>query len=75
MGFYTGTEEFQNKYVFVANSQAQRLLDYKTNQFTAIEININDEVNPDDFAKTLQLELGSEYKIQTKAQLNELFIV
>lgn len=73
MGFYTGTEEFQNKYVFVANSQAQRLLDYKTNQFTAIEININDEVNPDDFAKTLQLELGSEYKVQTKAQLNELF--
>lgn len=73
MGFYTGTEEFQNKYVFVANSQAQRLLDYKINQFTAIEININDEVNPDDFAKTLQLELGSEYKVQTKAQLNELF--
>lgn len=73
MGFYTGTEEFQNKYVFVANSQAQRLLDYKINQFTAIEININDEVNPDDFAKNLQLELGSEYKVQTKAQLNELF--
>lgn len=73
MGFYTGTEEFQNKYVFVANSQAQRLLDYKINQFTAIEININDEVNPDDFAKTLKLELGSEYKVQTKAQLNELF--
>lgn len=73
MGLYTGTEEFQNKYVFVANSQAQRLLDYETNQFTAVEINIDDEVDPDNFAESLQVQLGSEYKVQTKAQLNELF--
>lgn len=73
VGVYGGTEEFQNKYVFVSNQQAQRLLDYENNQFTAIEIKLQPEVNPDDFVEELQNELGSNFKVQTKAQLNELF--
>lgn len=73
MGLYTGTEEFQNKYVYVVNSQAQQLLDYTPDQFSGIEIKIRDDVDPDEFAESLQLKLGSEFKVQTKAQLNELF--
>lgn len=73
VGVYNGTEEFQNKYVFVSNVQAQRLLDYEKDQFTAIEIKLKPDVDPDDFANELQKELGTEFKVQTKAQLNELF--
>ena len=73
IGIYSGTEEFQNKYVFVSKEQAQQLLAYEKNQFTAIEIRLNPEVNSDDFAENLQKKLGEKYKVQTKAQLNELF--
>jgi len=73
VGLYGGTEEFENKYVFVSTIQAQHLLDYEENQFTGIEIKLKPEVDSDDFAEELQEELGSEFKVQTKAQLNELF--
>ena len=73
LGIYTGTEEFQNRYVFVPNEQAQQLLDYEKNQYTAIEIRLKEDVNPDRFAQNLQETLGANYKVQTKAQLNELF--
>jgi lipoprotein-releasing system permease protein len=73
IGLYTGTEDFQNKYVFVSNEQAQYLLDYEADQFSALEIKINPEINPDAFAENLKQQLGPDFKVQTKAQLNELF--
>lgn len=73
VGLYGGTEEFENKYVFVSTLQAQHLLDYEENQFTGIEIKLNSEVDSDDFAEALQKQLGSKFKVKTKAQLNELF--
>ncbi|MFD2567254.1 ABC transporter permease [Pseudotenacibaculum haliotis] len=73
VGVYVGTEEFENKYVFVSNLQAQHLLNYAENQFTAIEIKLQPDVNPDAFANALQKQVGSQFKVQTKAQLNELF--
>ena len=73
IGTYYGTEEFENKYVFVSNSQAQQLLNYTDNQFTGIEIKLKPDVDADDFSEVLQKQLGTTYKVQTKAQLNELF--
>lgn len=73
VGTYSGTEEFQNKYVFVSNKQAQRLLDFEQNQYTALEIKIKPDIDPEDLAEELQKELGPSFKVQTKAQLNELF--
>ena len=57
----------------MSKEQAQQLLAYEENQFTAIEIRLKPEVNSDDFAENLQKKLGEKYKVQTKAQLNELF--
>lgn len=73
IAMYSGTEEFENKYVFVTNSQAQKLLNYKEDQFSAIEIQLKEDVDSDAFATTFQNILGPEFKVQTKAQLNELF--
>lgn len=36
IGAYFGTEDFENNYVFVSNIQAQQLLNYDQNQFTAL---------------------------------------
>lgn len=73
VGVYAGTEEFENKYVFITLKSAQQLLNYKLNQISAVEININDAVNPADFAEQLQQKLGKKYKVQTRLELNELF--
>ena len=73
VGTYFGTEEFENTYVFVSNFQAQQLVNYKENQFTGIEIKLSPDSNAANFAASIQEKLGSQYKVKTKAQLNELF--
>ena len=73
VGLYSGTEEFENKYVFVSVAQAQHLLNYKEDQYTGIEIKLKPDVDADAFSENLQSVLGADYKVQTKAQLNELF--
>ncbi|MBS9774985.1 MAG: ABC transporter permease [Tenacibaculum sp.] len=73
VGVYEGTEEFQNKYVFTNISLAQELLSYKENQISAIEIKlINNELSNNVKSK-LQEELGSNYRVETREQLNSLF--
>ena len=71
-GVYTGLEEFANKYVFVNLSLAQKLLNYKENQVSSIELRLNEDVDSDDFATSLQTKLGSSFKVETKAQFNAI---
>ncbi len=71
-GVYSGLEEFANKYLFVNLELAQRLLNYKQNQVTALELRLNEGVNPAAFASAFQEKLGAAYKVQTKTQFNAL---
>ena len=73
VGTYSGTEDFENKYVFVSINDARKLLKFKENQFTGIEIKRNNTSDSDVYSETLQKQLGSQFKVQTKAQLNEVF--
>jgi lipoprotein-releasing system permease protein len=72
-GVYSGTEEFESKFVFVAISQARKLLKYKENQITGIEIKLIDAADADAISEELQQQIGSNFKVQTKEQLNEVF--
>ena len=72
IGIYSGTEEFVNKFIFISNGQAQYLLNYDENQYTGIEIKLKPGVDPDDFTDLLQQQLGTQFKVETKAQLNAL---
>lgn len=72
-GVYSGTEDFQNKYVFTDISLAQHLLKYNENQISGIEIKLKNAKHSNDFRDDLQQKLGSDFKVQTKAQLNALF--
>ena len=73
VGVYTGSEEFQNKYVFTELSLAQELLGYKENQITGVELALKKGVDVDSFQEKLQATLGEELKVQTRAQLNTLY--
>ena len=72
-GVYRGTEEFENKFVFVDLPLAQELLGLKKDQISGIEIKLQPAINANDFRDQLQVQLGSDFKVQTKAQLNEMF--
>ena len=73
VGLYTGTEEFESKFVFVDIDQAADLLRFKKNQITAFEIKLKHALTADEIAKQLQNNLGSGFNVQTKEQLNEVF--
>ena len=73
VGVYSGTEEFENKYVFTAIERARDLLRFNENQVTAIELKLNDAQDSDAIAEQLRNQLGQDFKVRTKAQLNEVF--
>lgn len=73
VGLYTGTEDFESKFVFVNIEEARNLLRFKENQVTAIELKLKDYLLVNDIAEDLQDKLGSDFKVQTKEQLNEVF--
>ena len=73
VGVYSGTEEFESKFVFVSINDARNLLHFKENQFTGIEIKLKDNLDANLFSEELQEQLGSKFKVRTKQQLNEVF--
>ena len=73
IGAYSGLEDFQNKYVFTHFALAQKLLGYKEDRISAIELRVKEEQDVDDFQVELQKLLGNQFKVQTRAQLNTLY--
>ncbi len=73
VGVYSGTEEFENKFVFVSINDAHNLLNFAENQFTGIEIKLKDNSEAEFFSQQLQEQLGAQFKVKTKQQLNEVF--
>ncbi|WP_282072815.1 ABC transporter permease [Polaribacter atrinae] len=73
VGLYSGTEEFESKFVFVSIKDAKNLLNFKEKQITGVEIKLKDNLNADLFSEQLQEQLGTQFKVQTKQQLNEVF--
>ena len=73
VGLYIGTEEFESKFVFVNLDLAKDLLRFEENQVTALELKLIDALNADKVAEELQTKLGNTFKVQTRAQLNEVY--
>ena len=73
VGLYTGTEEFESKFVFVNLEEARNLLRFKENQITGLELKLKNALDSENVAKELQNSLGDTFKVQTKEQLNEVF--
>lgn len=73
VGVYSGSEEFQNKFVFTDISVARRLLNYQENEVTAIEIRLLDAKKSNDVRDALSKIIGKEFDVKTKKQLNALY--
>lgn len=73
VGVYSGTEEFASKFVFTEIQDARKLLDYKENEVTGIEISVHNYLEAPTVVNKLTEKLGINFKIQTKEQLNEVF--
>ncbi len=73
IGIYKLTDDLDKKYVYANLSLTKDLLDYKPGQITAVELKLIDEGLAKDVQSDLQNQLGANYKVQTREQLNSVF--
>ncbi len=73
VGVYTGSEEFQNKFVFTHIEQAQKLLNYTNQEISAIEIKLENPSKVENVKDELVNILGDGFKVKTKKELNALY--
>jgi lipoprotein-releasing system permease protein len=73
IGVFAIIDEIDSKYVFAHLPIVQELLGYPLDQISGITIRLKPETNPEDFVKKWQTELGSNFKVQTRKQLNAVF--
>ena len=72
-GIFALIDDIDNKYVFAYLPVVQELLGYPLNRISAVSIKLSEGVDPASFATTLQQQLGTTYKVKTRAQLNAVF--
>lgn len=73
VGIFRLTEELDKKYVFSHLAITQSLLNYKPDQISAIELKLIKSANRNKVISYLQQELGGNFKIETREQLNAVF--
>jgi lipoprotein-releasing system permease protein len=73
IGIYKLTEDLDKKYVFGTLELVQELLDYREDQISAVELKMANERDVKRVQSELQDVLGTNYKIETREQLNSVF--
>ena len=71
IGIYTISEDFDSKFVFADLSLVQELLQYKTNQVSAVEIRLKPGADEAETIKNLEKIFPQQISIRTRAQQNE----
>ncbi len=70
-GIFSLNDDFDFKYVLIDLEAAQQLFDCK-DAFSAIELSIEDKDQLASIQAKLQMELGNEYQIKNRYQLNDV---
>lgn len=70
-GIFSLNDDFDFKYVLIDLEAAQQLFDCK-DAFSAIELSIEDKDQLASIQAKLQMELGNEYQIKNRYQLNDM---
>lgn len=73
IGIYRLTDDIDKKYVYSNLSLAQDLLNYKTDQISAVEIKVNADYDVKEVQQDLELSLGERFDVRTRQQLNSVF--
>lgn len=70
-GVYSVSDDVDNKYVFCSLDLAQDLLEFKKNQYTALEIKLKPGANEDSVRQKLNTIFNNSIDIKNRAQLND----
>jgi lipoprotein-releasing system permease protein len=70
-GIFTLNYDFDDKYVLIDLKAAQQLFDCP-NEFSTIELSVDDKLQLKTIQEKLQMELGNEYQIKNRYQLNDV---
>lgn len=73
IGIFAVVEDIDEKYAYAHLSTVQELLNYPSDRISAIAIKITKNTSEKEVAKSLQKKLGTNFKVQTRAQLNSVF--
>ena len=73
IGVFALTDEIDKKYTFTSLEVAQELLNYKPEQISAIELRVTNIEERSNIIEDLQINFGSEFKVETREQLNAVF--
>ncbi len=73
IGVFALTDEIDKKYTFTSLEVAQELLNFKPEQISAIELKVINIEERSNIIEDLQTNFGSEFKVETREQLNAVF--
>ncbi|SNR73020.1 ABC transporter permease [Lutibacter flavus] len=73
IGIFALTDEIDKKYTFITLELAQILLNYQTEQISAIEFKVKDIDDRATIISELKNKLGADFNIETREQLNAVF--
>ena len=73
VGVFSIVDDIDNKYVYAYLPIVQELLTYPLDKISGISLKVAEGVDTDAYAKKLDLQLGSTYKVETREQLNAVF--
>lgn len=71
VGIYAISEDLDSKYVYVDLGLAQNLLEYKSNQISAIELKLKPNSDEEIIKKELQSIFDNKVTVKNRAQLND----
>lgn len=71
VGIYAISEDLDSKYVYVDLGLAQNLLEYKSNQISAIELKLKPNSDEEIIKKELQTIFNNKVTVKNRAQLND----
>lgn len=71
VGIFNVNETLNDKYIFAPLSMAQFLLNYKTNEVSALEFKLKNGINESVAKEKIENALGDKVIIKNKAQLND----
>ncbi len=70
-GSFALQQDFDNKYAITNIDFVKYMLDLNPNQFSAVEVALNNAEKTDQVKETLQKLLGSNFKVETRYQQNQ----
>ncbi len=73
IGIFILTDNTDKKYTFLHLEMAQLLLNYRSSQISGIELKVDELADKNLIVENLQNSLGSNFKVETREQLNAVF--